>query len=44
VLVAQRTLVVTFSASFRYLMREGETRRAILQWHGAYEFAMEAAS
>lgn len=43
VLAAQRTLVVTFSASFRYLMRENETRRAILQWHGGYEFAMEAA-
>ena len=41
VLAAQRTLVITFAASFRYLMRAGDKRRAILQWHGATEFAME---
>ena len=43
-LAAQRTLIVTFAASFRYLMREGDRRRAMLEWHGAHEFAMEAAA
>ncbi len=43
VLVAQRTLVITFAASFRYLMRPLDSRRAILQWHGATDFALEAA-
>jgi hypothetical protein len=43
VLAAQRTLVITFAASFRYLMRPGDARRAVLQWHGATEFAMELA-
>lgn len=41
VLVAQRMLVVTFAASFRYLMRAEEVRRAVLHWHGAHEFALE---
>ncbi|AMM25109.1 DUF2169 domain-containing protein [Variovorax sp. PAMC 28711] len=41
VLVAQRMLVVTFAASFRYLMRAEEARRALLQWHGDHAFALE---
>lgn len=44
VLVAQRMLVVTFAASFRYLMRAEEVRRAVLQWHGEHEFALEAGT
>ncbi|RYF71756.1 MAG: DUF2169 domain-containing protein [Comamonadaceae bacterium] len=44
VLATQRMLVVTFAASFRYLMRPEETRRAVLKWHGAHEFALEAGA
>lgn len=43
VLTAQRTLVITFAASFRYLMRGADQRRAILAWHGATDFALEAS-
>lgn len=44
VLVAQRMLVITFAASFRYLMRAEELRRAVLQWHGDHEFALESGT
>ena len=44
VLVAQRMLVVSFAAAFRYLMRPGEARRALLRWHGDTAFRLETPS
>ena len=40
VLTLHRMLVLTFVASFRYLVRPGETRQAVLEWHGATDFAL----
>lgn len=40
VLTLHRMLVLTFVASFRYLVRSGELRHAALEWHGATDFAL----
>ena len=40
VLTLHRMLVLTFVASFRYLVRAGELRHAALAWHGATDFAL----
>lgn len=43
-LVAERTLVVGFAASFRYRMNPGDKRHAELHWCGASSFALEASA